>query len=83
MKSKVIIMILTVIAVVSLSSCRGKAAVKTVEAAEKVLQKTPKKTTTTLPASGAALEGGRYADDAARLVEEISEDDTYDLDDDY
>lgn len=83
MKSKVFIMILAVIAVVSLSSCRGKAAVKTVEAAEKVLQKTPKKTTTTLPASGAVLENGRYADDAARLVEEISEDDAYDSDDDY
>ena len=84
MKSKVLIMILAAIAVVSLPSCRGRAAVKTVEVAEKVLQKTPKKTTTTtLPASSKILESGKYADDAAKIVDEINEDDTYDSDDDY
>ena len=70
------------------SSCRGKAAVKTIETAEKVLHKTPKKTpnkisTTTLPASSQALNSGRYADDAAHLVKQVSEDDTYESDDDY
>lgn len=80
MKSKVLIMILAAIAVVSLSSCRGRAAVKTVEAAEKAFQKAPKKTTTIK--SGALLESGRFADDAARVVDEISDDDDLYVEDD-
>lgn len=79
MKSKIIIMIMAVIAVVSLSSCRGKAGAKAIEAAQKALKKTPKKSTTFK--GGALLESGKYADDAARVVEEISEDDTYNFKD--
>lgn len=78
---------MTFIGLSTFSSCRGKAAVKTIETAEKVLQKTPKKTpniitATTLPASSPALNSGRYSDVAARLVEEISEDDAYSFEDD-
>lgn len=80
MKNKIIILVLTVLAVISLSSCRGKAAVKTVEAAEKAFQKAPKKTTTIK--SGALLESGRFADDAARVVDEISDDDDLYVEDD-
>lgn len=73
MKNKIIILVLTVLAVISLSSCRGKAAVKTVEAAEKALQKAPKRTTTIK--SGALLESGKFADDAVKAVEKIDYED--------
>lgn len=62
-----------------MTSCRGKAGVKAVEAAEKVLQKAPKKTATIK--SGALLESGKFADDAARIADKASEEDSYSSED--
>lgn len=80
MKTKITILLFAIFAILSMASCRGKAAVKAAEAAEKAFQKAPKKTTTIK--SGALLESGRFADDAARVVDEISDDDDLYVEDD-
>lgn len=85
MKFKCFILLLAMITIVSMTSCRGKAGVKAVEAAQKALKKTPKKSTTIK--GGALLESGKYADDAARaaskLYDENKSDEDVEEDSDY
>ena len=75
MKTRITIFLFAILAIFSMDSCRGKAAVKAAEAAEKAFQKAPKKTTTIK--GGALLESGKYADDVARIADEVSEEDAY------
>ena len=75
MKSRFTIFLFAFFTILSMTSCRGKAAVKAAEAVEKAFQKAPKKTTTIK--GGALLESGKYADDIARIADEVSDEDTY------
>lgn len=83
MKTRITIFLFAIFAILSMASCRGKAAVKAAEAAEKVFQKAPKKTTTIK--GGALMESGKFADDAVNAVEkidykEVGEDEYEDID---
>lgn len=69
MKTRITILLIVLIGMLSMVSCRGKAGIKAIESAQKFLKKTPKKSTTIK--GGALLESGKYADDAARMINEI------------